>query len=50
MDPFELLSNMNNQDKTVPMILKDAIPSIMKLVNAAYNKMKAGGLVSFTEI
>ncbi|MGC1631040.1 MAG: N-acetylmuramic acid 6-phosphate etherase, partial [Gelidibacter sp.] len=43
MDTFELLSNMNTEDKTVPLILEEAIPSIMKLVDAIYDKMKEGG-------
>ncbi|MEO5787612.1 N-acetylmuramic acid 6-phosphate etherase [Gelidibacter sp.] len=43
MDTFELLSNMNKEDKTVPLILEEAIPSIMKLVDAIYDKMKEGG-------
>ena len=43
MDTFELLSNMNTEDKTVPMILEKAIPNIEKLVDALYDKMKDGG-------
>ena len=43
MSTFELLSNMNTEDKTVPMIIEEAIPSIMTLVDAIYDKMKDGG-------
>ena len=43
MDTFELLSNMNTEDKSIPLILEEAIPSIMKLVDAIYDKMKDGG-------
>lgn len=43
MDTFELLSNINREDKTVPMILEKAIPSIKKLVDVIYDKMKDGG-------
>lgn len=43
MGTFELLSNMNTEDKTVPLILEKAIPSIGKLIDAIYDKMKDGG-------
>ena len=43
MDTFELLSNMNTEDKSVPLIIEEAIPYIEKLVNAIYGKMKDGG-------
>lgn len=43
MDTFELLSNMNAEDKTVPLAIERAIPSIEKLVNIIYSKMKDGG-------
>ncbi len=43
MNTFELLSNMNKEDKTVPQIIEEAIPSIQKLVDAIYSKMKDGG-------
>ena len=39
MNTFELLSNMNKEDKTVPQIIEEAIPSIQKLVDAIYSKM-----------
>lgn len=43
MDTFQLLSNMNTEDKTVPVILEEAIPHIERLVDAIYYKMKDGG-------
>lgn len=43
MDIFELLSNMNTEDKTVPQALEKALPQIEKLVEALYFKMKDGG-------
>lgn len=43
MNTFDLLSNMNTEDKTVPEILEKAIPSIERLVDAIYSKMKDGG-------
>lgn len=43
MDTFELLSNMNREDKTVPIIIEKALPSIEKLSDAIYDKMKDGG-------
>ncbi|RIA10788.1 N-acetylmuramic acid 6-phosphate etherase [Flavobacteriaceae bacterium MAR_2010_72] len=43
MNTFELLLNMNNEDKTVPRAVERAIPSIEKLVDAIHSKMKIGG-------
>ncbi|AMC10698.1 N-acetylmuramic acid 6-phosphate etherase [Lutibacter profundi] len=43
MDTFELLSNINAEDKTVPLAIEKVIPSIEKLVNIIYAKMKDGG-------
>jgi N-acetylmuramic acid 6-phosphate etherase len=43
MSTKELLSNMNQEDKTVPLAIEKALPKIEKLVNAAYKKMKIGG-------
>ncbi|MDO9037372.1 MAG: N-acetylmuramic acid 6-phosphate etherase [Lutibacter sp.] len=43
MDTFEMLSNMNAEDKTVPFAVEKAIPSIEKLVDVIYQKMKNGG-------
>jgi N-acetylmuramic acid 6-phosphate etherase len=43
MSVHDLLVNMNREDKTVPLALEKAIPQIEKLVNAAVEKMAAGG-------
>jgi N-acetylmuramic acid 6-phosphate etherase len=39
----ELLTNMNNEDKTVPQAVKKAIPQIERLVTTIVDKMLAGG-------
>ncbi|MDB5196767.1 MAG: murQ [Flaviaesturariibacter sp.] len=39
----ELLTNINNEDKTVPHAIEKAIPQIQKLVEAVSEKMIAGG-------
>ena len=43
METSELLSNINAEDKTVPLAIEKAIPSIEKLVDIIYAKMKDGG-------
>ncbi|OBX26874.1 N-acetylmuramic acid 6-phosphate etherase [Gelidibacter algens] len=43
MDTLELLSNMNTEDKSVPLAIEKAIPQIEKLIEALYSKMKDGG-------
>lgn len=43
MSTNELLTNMNKEDKTVPIAVEKAIPQIEKLVDAAADKMLAGG-------
>tara|TARA_B110000977_G_scaffold183817_1_gene246827 strand:+ start:2639 stop:3463 length:825 start_codon:yes stop_codon:yes gene_type:complete len=43
MSTFELLSNMNSEDKTVPDIVGKAIPKIEELTNVIYDKMNKGG-------
>lgn len=43
MSVTELLSNMNKEDKTVPLAVEKAIPQIEKAVNAIVEKMSAGG-------
>lgn len=43
MSTFELLSNINAEDKTVPFAIEKTIPSIEKLVNVIYAKMSEGG-------
>lgn len=43
MSVSELLHNINNEDKTVPLAVEQAIPQIEKLVAAIVEKMKLGG-------
>lgn len=43
MSVMELLTNINNEDKTVPQAVELAMPSIEKLVNVFFERMKAGG-------
>ena len=43
MSTLELLTNINAEDKTVPNTIEKVIPSIEKLVNIIYSKMKDGG-------
>lgn len=43
MSVLELLNNMNNEDKTVPLAIEKAIPQINALVEAIVPKLKNGG-------
>jgi N-acetylmuramic acid 6-phosphate etherase len=43
MSVLDLLTNINNEDKTVPYTVERSIPQAEKLVNAIVDKMKAGG-------
>jgi N-acetylmuramic acid 6-phosphate etherase len=43
MSVHDLLVNMNNEDKTVPLAVEKVIPQIEKLVEATVKKMQAGG-------
>lgn len=43
MSVADLLSNMNKEDKTVPLAVEQAIPQIEKLVNQVVEKLKNGG-------
>jgi N-acetylmuramic acid 6-phosphate etherase len=43
MSTFELLSNINKEDKTVPNAIEKVLPSIEKLIEVIYSKMKDGG-------
>lgn len=43
MSVTEILSNINKEDKTVPIAIEKAIPQIEKAVNAITDKMKQGG-------
>mgnify|MGYP002633533858 CR=1 FL=1 len=43
MSTLELLSNINAEDKTVPNAIEKVIPTIEKLVDIIYAKMREGG-------
>jgi N-acetylmuramic acid 6-phosphate etherase len=43
MSVVELLTNINNEDKTVPIAVEKAIPQVEKLVTVISDKMLAGG-------
>ena len=43
MNVSELLTNINNEDKTVPLAVEKTIPAIEKLVTNIVTKMKNGG-------
>jgi N-acetylmuramic acid 6-phosphate etherase len=43
MSTKQLLVNINNEDKTVPLAIEKELPKILKLVDAAYARMKNGG-------
>ena len=43
MSVTDLLTNINNEDKTVPLAVEKALPQIEKLVTEIVSKMKQGG-------
>ncbi len=43
MSIHDLLSNMNKEDKTVPMAIEKAMPQIEKVVEQIHQKMEKGG-------
>jgi N-acetylmuramic acid 6-phosphate etherase len=43
MSVAELLQNINNEDKTVPLAVQKALPQIENLVSAIVSKLKIGG-------
>lgn len=43
MEVLELLKNINNEDKKVPMAIEKVLPQIEALVNAVVEKMQVGG-------
>lgn len=47
MTVLELLTNINNEDKTVPAAVEKAIPQIEALVSECVTKMKNGGRVFY---
>jgi len=40
---YQLLTDINDEDKTVPLAVKKAIPNIEKLIEAALERMQKGG-------
>lgn len=47
MSVLELLTNINNEDKTVPLAVERAIPQIEALVKVAVEGMKKGGRIFY---
>ena len=47
MSTLELLTNINNEDKTVPLAVEKAIPQIEALVDVATECMKRGGRIFY---
>ena len=45
MSVKELLSNINNEDQTVPNAVQKALPQIENLVNQIIPRMKIGGRI-----
>ena len=43
MSVHELLVNINNEDKTVPLSIEKVLHQIEPLINAVVDKMKSGG-------
>jgi N-acetylmuramic acid 6-phosphate etherase len=43
MEVLDILKNINNEDKTVPLAVEKAIPQIEKLATAVAERMKNGG-------
>ena len=43
MSVSELLSNINNEDKTVPLAIEKVLPQIELLINEVVKKLKLGG-------
>lgn len=47
MSVSELLTNINNEDKTVPLAVEKALPQIESLVSKVVEKMKLGGCLFY---
>jgi len=47
MSVAEILTNINKEDKTIPIAVENAIPQIEKLVNVIVDNMLAGGRVFY---
>lgn len=48
MSVIEILTNLNQEDKTVPFAVEKAVPQIEKLVHTIADKMLAGGRLFYT--
>lgn len=48
MSTHELLVNINNEDKTVPLAVEKALPQLEALVEAVFERMKNGGRLFYT--
>jgi len=47
MSVHELLNNINNEDKTVPLAVAKALPQIEKLITATVTQLKKGGRIFY---
>lgn len=43
METMDILANINNEDKTVPLVIEQILPKIAQLVDMAKEKILAGG-------
>lgn len=43
MSTIDLLSNMNHEDKSVPLAIEKELPAIEQFIDACYERMKNGG-------
>ena len=43
MSVREIITNMNNEDKTVPYAVENALPQVEKLITAISDKLLSGG-------
>lgn len=43
MSTLELITNINQEDKTVPLAIEKELPAIEKFIDACYERMKKGG-------
>lgn len=47
MDTIELLTHINNEDKSVPLVIEQQIPTIERVVNMIVDHMLSGGRVFY---
>ena len=43
MSTLELIANMNNEDKSVPLAIEKVLPEIERFIDACFDRMKTGG-------